>query len=204
MPIHLRANDFRRVAILILVLIPAIAGNVPMAWARSLDFAPPRPEGPAKIQSSLWDLAAMGHAAAKPTGSATQDTVVVTLVPHLGQGSASIDTSSMAALGVKVLARSKSLMRVAAPAPSLLAVSELQGVRFVRKPIRPQPQQQETWSEGGWLIKAYENLQEGLTGQGVKVAIIDVGFGGARGLRGGDMPRRWEDHDYTGEGILNP
>ena len=198
MSLHLRPNDFRRAVILILAIIPSIAGNVPMAWAQSLDFAPPRPEGSAKIQSSLWDLAAMGQAP-KPTGLATQDTVVVTLVPHLGQGSASIDTSSMAALGVRVLARSKSLMRVSAPAPSLLALSELPGVRFVRKPIRPHARE-ETWSEGGWLIKAYENLQEGFTGQGVKVAVVDVGFGGANELAG-DMPARTPYRDYTGEGI---
>ncbi|MYA21442.1 MAG: hypothetical protein F4Z30_01040, partial [Gemmatimonadetes bacterium] len=136
--------------------------------------------------------------AAKSTGG-LQDMVVVILVPHLGQASASIDTSSLAALGVSVLAQSKSLMRVAVPASSLLAVSELPGVRFVRKPYRPHAQQ-ETWSEGGWSIKAYDNYYEGVTGQGVKVAVIDVEFKGADELLG-EMPARWRYRDYTGEGI---
>ena len=136
----------------------------------------------------------------KPTRD-LQDTVVVILVPHLGQASASIDTSSLAALGGRVLAQSKSLMRVSVPASSLLAVSELPGVRFVRRPYRPHAQE-ETWSEGGWLIKAYDNAYDNhyVRGQGVKVAIIDGGFKGADELLG-DMPARWLYRDYTGEGI---
>ena len=154
-----------------------------------------KPDGPAKLQSALWELAARG--AAKPIGD-VQDSVVVILVPQLGQASASIDTSSLAVLGGRVLAQSKSLMRVSVPAASLVAVAELPGVRFVRRPYRPHAQQ--TWSEGRRLIKAYDNYYEGVRGQGVKVAIIDAGFKGADQL-GGDMPARWGYHDYTGEGI---
>ena len=99
------------------------------------------------------------------------------------------------------MAQSKSLMRISTPSSSLLAISELPGVGFVRRPYRPHAQQ-ETWSEGGWSIKAYDNYFEGVRGQGVKVAIIDGGFKGAD-LLSGDMPARWRDRyrDYTGEGI---
>ena len=176
-------------------LFLGVLGYVPL-WGQNIDFTPDRPDGPAKIQSALWELAVPG--AAKPTRD-LQDTVVVILVPHLGQASASIDTSSLAALGGRVLAQSKSLMRVSVPASSLLAVSELPGVRFVRRPHRPHAQQ-ETWSEGGWSIKAYDNYFEGVRGQGVKVAVIDYGFKGADELPG-DMPARWWYYDYTGEGI---
>ena len=176
-------------------LFLGVFGYAPL-WGQDIDFTPDKPDGPAKIQSALWELAIPG--AAKPTRD-LQDTVVVILVPHLGQASASIDTSSLAALGGRVLAQSKSLMRVSIPASSLLAVSELPGVRFVRRPYRPHAQQ-ETWSEGGRLIKAYDNYFEDVRGQGVKVAIIDSGFKGAKELSG-DMPARWWYHDYTGEGI---
>ena len=176
-------------------LFLGILGYVPL-WGQNLDFAPDRPDGPAKIQSALWELAIPG--AAKPTRD-LQDTVVVILVPHLGQASASIDTSSLAALGGRVLAQSKSLMRVSVPASSLLAVSELPGVRFVRRPYRPHAQQI-VLSEGGALIKAYDNYFEGVKGQGVKVAIIDGGFKGADELSG-NMPASWWYFDYTGEGI---
>ena len=175
-------------------LFLGVLGYVPL-WGQNIDFTPDKPDGPAKIQSALWELAIPG--AAKPTLD-LQDTVVVILVPHLGQASASIDTSSLAALGGKVLAQSKSLMRVSVPASSLLAVSELPGVRFVRRPYRPHAQQ--TWSEGGRLIKAYDNYFEGVRGQGVRVAVIDLGFKGADQL-GLDMPERWRYLDYTDEGI---
>ena len=175
-------------------LFMGILGYVSL-WGQDLDFTPDRPDGPAKIQSALWELAIPG--AAKPTRD-LQDTVVVILVPHLGQASASIDTSSLAALGGRVLAQSKSLMRVAVPASSLLAVSELSGVRFVRRPYRPHTQQI-VLSEGGALIRAYDNYFEGVRGQGVKVAIIDDGFKDANELPG-NMPRFWWV-DYTGEGI---
>ena len=177
-------------------LFLGVLGYVPL-WGQNLDFAPDRPDGPAKIQSALWELAIPG--AAKPTRD-LQDTVVVILVPHLGQASASIDTSSLAALGGRVLAQSKSLMRVSVPASSLLAVSELPGVRFVRRPYRPHSQV--TISEGASRIGALANHSAGVKGQGVKVAIIDGGFKGADQL-GLDMPaaRLRKGHDFTGEGL---
>ena len=134
-------------------LFLGVLGYVPL-WGQDLNSAPVKPDGPAKIQSALWELAV------PPAGKLTraggvEDTVVVILVPYRGQASASIDTSSMAALGVEVKARSKSLMRVSVPASSLLAVSELSGVSFVRRPFRPQAQQ--TRSEGRRLINAINN-----------------------------------------------
>ena len=173
-----------------------------MVWARSLDFAPPRPEGPAKIQSSLWGLISEEQAAAKAVGpedfQAAPEPVVVILVPHPGKGSVSIDTSSFEDLGIEVLAQSKSLMRASVPPSSLLAVSELPGIGFVRKPYRPHPHQ--TSSEGGNLINAHSNHLAGVRGQGVKVAIIDPGFKGANQL-GSDMPDSWSYVDYTGNGM---
>ena len=130
----------------ITALFLSVLGYVPL-WGQNLDFAPAKPDGPAKIQSALWELATPG-AGKLARAAGVEDTVVVILVPHRGQASASIDTSSMAALGVEVQARSKSLLRVSVPASSLLAVSELPGVGFVRRPFRPQAQQ-ETFSEGG-------------------------------------------------------
>ncbi len=164
-------------------------------WGQNLNFAPDKPDGPAKIQSALWELAT--PRAAKSVRD-VQDTVVVILVPQFGQASASIDTSSLAALGGRVLAQSKSLMRISVPASSLLAVSELPGVGFVRRPYRPHSQR--TISEGTARIGALANHSAGVKGQGVKVAIIDGGFKGANKLRG-DLPARWRYLDYTGEGI---
>ena len=181
-----------------LLCLAVVTGNVPLLRAQSLDLTPPAPEGPVKIQSSLWNLTATGQAAAKPTDSATEDTVVVTLVPYPGQGSASIDTSSFAELGVQVLARSRSLMRVSAPATSLLAVSGLPGVGFVRRPYRPHPLA--ILSEGAARIGALANHRAGVRGRGVKVAVVDGGFRGADRLPE-DMPESWRVRDFTDEGI---
>ena len=174
-----------------------VTGYVPLLWAQSLDFAPPAPEGPARIQSSLWELATTGQAAAKPTDLAT---VLVTLVPYPGNGSASIDTASFSELGVTVLARSRNLMRVSLPATSLLALSEQPGVGFVREPYRPHPLA--TISEGVEPIGALANHRAGVTGRGVKVAVIDAGFRGADRLPE-DMPESWEVRDFSGEGIYS-
>ena len=168
-------------------------GYVPL-WGQNIDFTPDKPDGPANIQSALWELAMPG--AGKRVGG-LQDTVVVILVPQLGQASASIDTSSLAALGGRVLAQSKSLMRVAVPASSLVAVSEWPEVRFVRRPYRPHAQ---VLSEGVFSIGVPDNYYAGVRGQGVKVAVIDGGFKGADKLLG-DMPARWQYLDYTDEGI---
>ena len=186
---------FRSKAITALFL--GILGYVPL-WGQNLDFAPAKPDGPAKIQSALWELATPG-AGKLARAAGVEDTVVVILVPHLGQASASIDTSSMAALGVTVQAQSKSLMRVSVPASSLLAVSELPGVSFVRRPFRPQAQQEFVLSEGFLDINAYDNFLADIRGQGVKVAIIDEGFKGADDLPN-NMPGFWW-HNYTNEGI---
>ena len=164
-------------------------------WGQDLDIAPAKPVGPANIESALWELAA--SSAAKPTRAADGSDVVVILVPAAGLAT-TIDTTSFAAFGVEILAQSKSLMRVSAPAASLRAVSELPSVAFVRRPHRPHAQQ--TLSEGVALIRALENHAAGAKGQGVKVAIIDVGFKGANKLRE-DMPVRLWPRDYTSTGI---
>ena len=164
-------------------------------WGQDLDVAPAKPVGPPNIESALWELAA--PSAAKPTRAKAGSDVVVILVPAAGVA-ATIDTTALAALGVEILARSKSLMRVSVPAASLRAVSELPSVAFVRRPHRPHAQQ--TLSEGVDLIRAFENHAAGAKGQGVKVAIIDGGFKGADKLLR-DLPmRRWY-RDYTRTGI---
>ena len=164
-------------------------------WGQDLDVAPAKPVGPPNIESALWELAV--PSAAKPTRAADGSDVVVILVPAAG-AAGTIDTTAFADLGVEILARSKSLMRVSVPAASLRAVSELPSVAFVRRPRRPHAQQ--TISEGLALIRALENHAAGAKGQGVKVAIIDGGFKGADKLPE-DMPvRRWF-RDYTRTGI---
>ena len=164
-------------------------------WGQDLDIAPAKPAGPPNIESALWELAA--PSAAKPTRAKAGPRAVVILVPAAGVA-ASIDTTALVALGVEILAQSKSLMRVSVPTASLRAVSELPSVAFVRRPYRPHAQQ--TFSEGLARIRALEHHAAGAKGQGVKVAIIDGGFKGANKLPEDIPVRRWF-RDYTGTGI---
>lgn len=202
-PVHLHIRAFsRRAAVAIPAFFMALAGYAPLLLAQSLDFAPPKPQGPAKIQSSLWDLATEGNVAPKPVerdGSRDRPGgVVVTLVPYPGKGSSSIDPSSFAELGIEVLARSNSLLRVSAPGHSLPALSRLAGVGFVREPF--QPILRSTISEGAARIGARVKHREDVRGKGARVAIIDAGFKGADRL-GRDMPESWRYRDFTGKGI---
>ncbi len=164
-------------------------------WSQDLSIAPAKPVGPPNIESALWEQAA--PSAAKLTHAADDSDVVVILVPVAGLAS-TIDTTTFADLGVKILSQSKSLMRVSVPAASLRAVSELPSVAFVRRPRRPHAQQ--TVSEGLALMRALEKHAAGAKGQGVKVAVIDGGFKGADDLPE-DMPERWWQRDYTYTGI---
>ena len=145
------------------------------------------------MESALWDLAR--PSAAKPTRASSN--AVVILVPTAG-AAAAIDTAALASLGVDILAQSKSLMRVSVPPASLRAVSELPSVAFVRRPYRPHAQQ--TVSEGLARVRAFAHHAAGAKGQGVKVAVIDVGFKGADTLRDDIPARRWF-RDYTHTGI---
>ena len=84
------------------------------------------------------------------------------------------------------------------PSQSLVAVSELPRIRFVRRPHRPHAQEI-ILSEGVFSIGVPDNFLAGVRGQGVKVAVIDGGFKGADDLPE-NMPGFWWV-DYTGEGI---
>ena len=72
-------------------LFLGVLGYVPL-WGQDLNSAPVKPDSPAKIQSALWELA-VPSAGKLTRAEGVEDTVVVILVPHRGQASASIDTS---------------------------------------------------------------------------------------------------------------
>ena len=59
----------------IAALFLGVLGCVPL-WGQNLNFAPAKPAGPPKIQSSLWELAMPPAAEVAPVGD-TQKSVVV-------------------------------------------------------------------------------------------------------------------------------
>jgi hypothetical protein len=123
--------------------------------------------------------------------------LIVTIVPLNGQAATVVSKIGIANAGAEILAESSRLLRVAIRPEDLNSLAQVDGVGLVRQPIRPFPQ---ITTEGLSLIDAVPRHQNGVTGQGVKVAIIDGGFEEANVL-GADMPPTWQYLDYTGEGI---
>jgi subtilisin family serine protease len=85
------------------------------------------------------------------------------------------------------------------PAASLARLAHSSGVRVVRAPARPVPEsvrgQGVTWTGASLWHKA------GAGGAGVKVAIVDLGFGGLRRSQdAGDLPRSAVRVNFCGSG----
>jgi len=109
--------------------------------------------------------------------------------------------SEVTRLGGVVLSRADALnmLEVEVPAVCLIELARLPGVRFVRRPYRPVPL---VVSEGVELSGAKDWWQAGYQGQGVRVAVIDGGFGGlTEALSAGEIAHVTFTHDYTGEGL---
>lgn len=78
--------------------------------------------------------------------------------------------------GATILAESRHLLRVRIAVGGLEAVAAVPGVWFVRVPRTAQ--QQGFVTEGASLVGAEANVARGVTGQGVKVAVLHPGFSG--------------------------
>jgi subtilase family serine protease len=103
----------------------------------------------------------------------------------------------------QVVATSKSAWKVQMPMNlGLLRAALLQAggvVQFVRPPLVPQAL---VVSEGVALTGASNYHARGLLGQGVKIAVIDLGFAGLTAAQSrGELPGGIQTFDYTGTGI---
>ena len=83
------------------------------------------------------------------------------------------------------------------PVPLLGQVSEQFGVLRVREIVPPQPNYGPVTSEGVLAHAAAAWHQSGITGQGVKVGIIDIGFEGFRALMRTELPATVVARCYT-------
>jgi PKD repeat protein len=81
----------------------------------------------------------------------------------------------------------------------LLKLAGTSGVGFIRAPLSPQAL---TISEGVSLTGAAALQSAGIRGQGVKIAVIDLGFAGLSNARGaGELPNTIVTQDFTGSGL---
>jgi hypothetical protein len=161
------------------------------AWAQDL---PPVAPGPKKVHPKLPSVLqelfdefskdpVKGRAFMRERLHPKQfvgDSVRLILWPQ-GMRSANIPKGILKSLGIIVEAESPSLLQVLVPIPKLiLLANQLPAVQFIELPIPPQPldvpPRPLTISQGVTLTGANTYHNAGITGSGVKVAIIDLGF----------------------------
>ena len=94
---------------------------------------------------------------------------------------------SLSALGATVEVIQGEQVQARIPWSALPAAAALEGVRQVREPHLPSAKVRPIRSE--WLsdLGATAWHEAGATGQGVRIAVLDVGFAGYRDLRGGEQ-----------------
>jgi PKD repeat protein len=131
-------------------------------------------------------------------------TGMVTVVMEAGPGrTGASNVAALSALGVSgsSVEASSSLVKVTVPVSQLASlVAQLSGVAFVRAPYEPYALS--TSSQGVAAIQADAYHAVGVTGSGVKVAVIDLGFYGlAQAQARGDLPASVVQNDFTGTGL---
>ena len=174
--------------------------------------APPKsiPPGEAnpRLQTVLQELARTAQTqpatlpeSAREHGIPLQaDKVTVIVEPASGRVS-SISRAAIAVFGGKVEASSQQLMRVQIPVDRLESLADkVSGIAFIRLPYRPR--ELAVTSEGVSLTGADDFHTAGYYGQGVKVAIVDLGFNGLTAAENaGELDNVVYTHDYTGTGL---
>ena len=163
-------------------------GAAPVAYEK-VDH-PPKLEGVlARIQKDwVAQKRALAKATARQYGAAEIDgeNITVVLEPRTGRLSESIDFGALSSLGVRVVAQSRHLVEVSVPIAALERLTHVDGVQFVRLPIKPKLN---VVSEGVSRIKASVYSNRGFTGRGIKVGVIDLGFVGVPSLQNrGELP----------------
>ncbi len=111
-----------------------------------------------------------------------------------------IDENRIKSMGGSVGQRYRNRMLVKIPLTQLQAFSSnLPGLERIRLPYRPH---EVVESEGVGIMGGSDLQTLGYTGQGVKVAIIDAGFGQLSAAQSaGELPSSLTTIDYTGSGI---
>ena len=198
---------FDKFRLVFLVLVPLChsgmaLGSPPIEYVK--EQHPPKLEGVlARIQKN-WTAQkrALAKATVRNYGSAVVDgeNITVVLEPPYGKLSESIDFGALSDLEVSIVAQSRHLVEVSAPIPQLDKVARVDGVQFVRLPIKPRLHA--VVSEGVERIRAQVFSNRGFTGRGIKVGVIDIGYVGVPELKSrGELPQNLSIRNFTNAGI---
>jgi len=126
------------------------------------------------------------------------DKITVFLVLEAGKTLDMINRRQLEANGVDIIGSIDSLVEVKIPIPLITQiVDQVEGISYIRLPAKPKPLSY--LSEGVSLTGASIYHSAGYTGQGVKVAIIDLGFAGvSSAISNGELPGDVVMVDCTG------
>jgi hypothetical protein len=102
------------------------------------------------------------------------------------RGSSSGAANAARGSGGRVEREAEGLVQISVPIAALEGLARSPAVRFIRPPMRAVPMA--ITGEGVPLINAEDWHAQGLTGAGVKVAVLDLGFTGYGSLLGTELP----------------
>jgi subtilisin family serine protease len=110
-----------------------------------------------------------------------------------------LEEEALSKLGGVIRFSVGNLWEVLIPPKNLPKLSALPGVRYVRRPARPFPA---NLSQGVNLTGASQWHAWGITGKWIRVAVIDLEFGGlSQAIAEGRLKRVIAVRDYTGKGL---
>ncbi len=188
----------RRLATLVLLFLLVVVGT-----ASAEKVIPPDRVVPT-LETSLQELSQLAQED-MPAARALSANLGVTqgagLVRVIVETNGHLSDAELSSIGAEVAGRAEDLglVQVDVPPASLVALAQLPGVRFVRRPHSPVPL---AVSEGVAVSGAQSWHNAGINGAGIKVAIIDGGFAGlSRAIASGVLENVVYVHDYSDRGL---
>jgi subtilisin family serine protease len=124
-----------------------------------------------------------------------------TVMIYLEEGK-QLNTRALEAHGAQFIKGTDTVIKVKVPIGMLRAMANhMEGIAFIKLPDEPIPQ---VTSQGVSLAGASDYQYAGYNGTGVKVAIIDLGFGGlSPAITAGELPDTMIEIDCTGAGCVS-
>jgi hypothetical protein len=180
---------------------PALAG--PQAGGASAQLARPRKVTHARLDARLDRLADAARTATRSDVAIARDApisrdgavaVSLQLDAHLDLGSLH---AFLSAHGAHIANEAVGTLEAYVPVGALATLSEQPGVLKARAITRPTP---DVYDQATAEHGSDQWNDNGVTGAGVKVGVIDVGFQGLSSLLGSETPANVVGHCYSGVG----
>jgi uncharacterized repeat protein (TIGR01451 family) len=180
------------------------------AGAQGGEKATPNPKIDSVLYQILQALQSQGVSAqavqrqAAQVGVPIQGNAAIVVAEVSGPAALLVSAIAQAFGGDVVMAQSRGFLKLRVPLTNnplllLLQLADFAGIAYIRPPLAPQAL---AVSEGVALTGAQTFHANGLRGQGVKIAVIDLGFAGLSAAQArGELPTNVITFDFTGTGL---